>query len=334
MNVLTKNIVYLTSYIKVIIMKQSLKLFAITILLLFNFSCTEEVDLAGIPLTNHIQFFGFTLIDTYWDDPTDNEIKTNYIDEVHSFSNVADILVVTPTDNIINRMSAIKNLQMKSILHVSELFFEQVGTGGQSGAEFNLRADYKERWNTFIATNQLQTNKNLVQAFYIGEEPTWNSISFTELKAATDFVKSTITTVPIMIIEAYPAIGNLQIPSSVDWVGFDHYAIKDPKNNATFKSEFNLLKSKINDSQRLIMVMDTHYISTLHGDIGGITLNEMKNVAKSYFDFANAEPKVIAILGYFWPSGFDNNSSIGARNMPQAVKDEYVRFGKMITGKN
>ncbi len=302
-------------------------------LVLLLFSCSET-DLIEIPLANHIQFFGFTLVDTAWDDPTDNEIKTNYIDEVSPFSNVADILVVNPTDNIINRMQAINNLQMKSILHLSELFFVQVGNGGTSGAIYDLRADYKDRWNTFRNTNHLQTNKNLIKALYIGEEPTWNSISYTKLKMATDYVKSTISSIPILIIEAYPAIGNLQIPDSVDWIGFNHYAIKDPKNDTTYKNEFNLLKSKLNGQQRLVLIMDTHYISTLHGDIGNITLNGMKEVAKSYFDLANAEPKVIGILGYFWPSGFDNSTSVGARNMPQTVKNEYIVLGKMITGKN
>ncbi len=313
-------------------MKEVSYVLILVILFAFSFSCKKD-EVVELP-TNHIQFFGFTLVDTDWDDPTDNEVKTNYIDEVFEFSNVADILVVNPTDNIIDRMEAMDNLQMKSILHISELFFEQVGTGGQSGAEYDLRADYEDRWNTFVVTNQLQINKNRIQSFYLGEEPTWNAISFTALKTAADYIKTTITTVPIMIIEAYPAIRQLQVPNSVDWIGFNHYGIKDPKNNVTFKNEFSLLKSKINNTQRLILIMDTHYINALHENIGGIALTEMKDVASSYFDLAKEEPKVIGVFGYFWPSGFDVTTSVGARNMPQNVKNEYVKIGKYITGKN
>ena len=80
--------------------------------------------------------------------------------------------------------------------------------------------------------------------------------------------------------------------------------------------------------------MDTHYISSLHGDFGGIALNEMDVVANSYFELAKSEPKTIAILGYFWPSGFDSPESIGARNMPENIKENYIRIGKEITNKN
>lgn len=33
----------------------------------------------------------------------------------------------------------------------------------------------------------------------------------------------------------------------------------------------------------------------------------------------------------FWPSGFDQDSAIGARNIPDAVKREYMRIGREIT---
>jgi hypothetical protein len=79
--------------------------------------------------------------------------------------------------------------------------------------------------------------------------------------------------------------------------------------------------------------MDAHYISTLHGDYGGIEINEMQEVANSYYELAKSEPKTIALIGYFWPSGFDNAGSIGARNMPQKVKENYVRIGNEIIRK-
>lgn len=62
-------------------------------------------------------------------------------------------------------------------------------------------------------------------------------------------------------------------------------------------------------------------------------MGEMGEVAKSYYELALAEPKTIAFLGYFWPNGCDDVNSRGARNMPDAVKSEYIRIGKEITGK-
>ena len=134
-----------------------------------------------------------------------------------------------------------------------------------------------------MATNNILSNSSLIQAFYIGEEPTWNGISFLELKSATDYVKSTIPSVPIMVIEAYPIINSLQVPTTVDWVGFDHYFIKDPNNNSVFRNELNIIKSKRSTlSQKTVLVLDTHYISSVHGDIGGITETDMASVATSY----------------------------------------------------
>ena len=312
-------------------MKKLKWIFALFILI----SCHKDNQVDKLVPSSHIKYFGFTLIDTFWDDPTDNEQKTNYIDEVFGFSNVADILIVNPSDNIVARMTEMNHLQVKSILHVSELFFEWIGTSSPSGSEYGLRPDYQSRWDEFINANNLQDNQEFIQSFYIGEEPTWNGISYSELKLATDYVKLTIPDIPIMIVEAYPIIDLFKVPNSVDWIGFDHYFVEDPKTDVLYLNELNTLKSKFTTSeQKLVLIMDTHYISDFHGDYGGIALNDMDKVANSYYDLAKSEPKTIAILGYFWPSGFDNPESIGARNMPETIKENYFRIGKEITGKN
>ena len=79
--------------------------------------------------------------------------------------------------------------------------------------------------------------------------------------------------------------------------------------------------------------MDAHYISTIHGDIGGIAESEMASVATSYYNLAHSDSDVIALLGYFWPGGFDDPSAKGARGLQQNDKDEYIRIGKLITRK-
>ncbi len=305
------------------------------ILFLAFFSCSDSENIPGsnaVP-PDHLEFFGFTLVDTYWDDPTDNESKTNYSDEVSPFTNIGDILVVTPEDTIVNRMVGMQQAGMKSILHVAELFFEQQGSNAPSGNNYSLRSDYQERWNVFSSINELHKNASLIAAFYLGEEPTWNGIVANELEKAADYIKATTPQSPIMIIEAAPAISNLTVPNSVDWVGFDHYFIKDPKNNAEYLRELQMLKTKLSPSQRLVLVLDSHYINAAHGALGSIALNDLKAVATSYHDLAKAEPKTIALLGYFWPNGFDSPNSIGARGMPSAVLAEYKRIGKEITGK-
>ncbi|MCX7550674.1 hypothetical protein [Xanthomarina sp. F2636L] len=304
----------------------------IFIFLIILWACNKENEPNNDVETSHISYFGFTLIVTYWDDPTDSNTKTNYLNEVSDFSNIADILILGPSDNIIESLNQMNAVDVKSILHLSDLFFEVTGTNSPSGLKHSLRLDFESRWNKFVQTNNLQDNKNLVQAFYIGEEPTWNGISFNELQMASSLIKSSIPDIPILIIEAYPVIDQLEVPGSIDWVGFDHYAVKDPENNPQFLNEFHLLKSKLsNEQQKIVLVMDTHYIPSLHGTYGHIALEDMADVANSYYNLAKKEPKVIAILGYFWPSGFDNLEAIGARNMPLFIKENYIRIGKEIT---
>jgi len=282
------------------------------------------------------QYFGFVLTDVGWDDPSDGIIKTNYVDEVAPFTNTGDILPSGPTDNIVNRLQLMQTNGMKGVLHLNDMFFQRIGTGGtKSGVLMGLRPDYQTRWNTFVSTNNLTANSSLIESFYVGEEPAWNSISYSDLKAATDYVKSTVSSVPISIIESYNAINLLQVPTSVDWIGFDLYGIRNPNTMPEYRAAVNLIKSKRSTaSQKLVIVMDTHFIQSSHGDVGGLTQSDMAAVATSYYDLALSEPDTIAIWGYFWPSGFHATTAVGARNLPQNVKDEHKRIGKLITGKD
>jgi len=309
-----------------------LLLFFLTSTLLFGCKEKEENTVTNLS-SEHIKYFGFTIVDTYWDDPTDAESKTNYCDEVHSFCNVADILVAFPSQDISTNLATMSSYDMKAVLHLNEIFFEIVGPGDNSGVDYDLRTDYKERWDSVMTINDLPNNIDKIQSLYIGEEPTWNNISAAEFKAACDYAKQTLPEIPILTVEAYPILDELVVPSSVDWVGFDRYFIKDPKNDALFLKDLATLKSKMNEKQKLVFIMDTHYIDWAHGDFGGISIEEMKAVATSYYELAKTEPKTIGVLGYFWPNRFDIEGSIGARGMPQSVKDEYVRIGKEISGK-
>lgn len=313
----------------------------ISLLFILVISCREDEILHSgsicdtTDLSDHIKYFGFTLIDTYWDDPTDSLSKTNYTDEVHSFSNMADILVVTPSDYIIDRVNSMVNFDMKAVLHLNEIFFEVVGASSASGTDYDLRPDYQQRWDDFQINNSLQDHKSKILAFYIGEEPTWNGITYTEFSAATDYVKNQFPDIPIMLVEAYPMLDSLQVPQSVDWLGFDHYFIKDPLTNEVFQQEWSTLKSKRSTAeQKLVVILDSHYIPWAHGEFGNIAINEMEEVAKNYFQLAISEPSVVAIFGYYWPNSFDFPEAIGARGMPQNVKNKYIKIGKEITRKN
>lgn len=313
-------------------MKNTLAYILISFIL---FACKKDDDSSSMENTNpKIEYFGFTIIDTYWDDPTDSEIKTNYADEIHSFSNIADILAVNPNDNITQRTQAFADLDLKAILHLNELFFELIDTISPSGSNYDLRSNYIDRWNEFKNVNQSILNTDYVGTFYIGEEPTWNGITFTELNSVAQLLENEFPNIPTMIIEAYPSLSDLQVPETVDWIGFDRYFVKNPTINSEFQQNWETLKSKIsNQNQKLVVILDSHYIDWAHGDFGNIDLIQMDEVAINYYELAKSDEKVVGILGYFWPNGFDFSESIGARGMPENVKMEYEKIGKEITQK-
>ncbi len=299
------------------------------------FACKKDDELSSVEDTNaHIDYFGFTIVDTYWDDPTDPEIKTNYADEIHSFSNIADILVVNPNDNIVQRTQTFADLDLKAILHLNELFFELIDNNSPSESNYDLRSDYQERWNEFKIINQAILNTNYIGVFYIGEEPTWNGITFSELDAVAQLLQGEFPNIPTMLIEAYPSLNDLQIPETIDWIGFDRYFVNDPNTDSEFQQDWQTLKTKIsNQNQKIMVILDSHYINWAHGDFGNIDLTQMDDVAKNYYQLAKNDKKVIGVLGYFWPNGFDIPESIGGRGMPQNVKMEYERIGREITKK-
>lgn len=304
-----------------------------TLIFCILFACKKD-DESSTNTNTHIEYFGFTIIDTFWDDPTDAEIKTNYADEIHSFSNIADILVVNSNDNIIQRAQTFADFELKAILHLNELFFELVDNNSPSGSNYDLRSDYQERWNEFKTINQSILNPHYIGAFYIGEEPTWNGITFSELNTVAQLLQAEFPNIPTMIIEAYPSLNDLQVPETVDWIGFDRYFVKDPNTNSDFQQDWEILKTKIsNQDQKIMIILDSHYIGWAHGEFGNIDLTQMDQVAKNYYQLAKNNEKVIGILGYFWPNGFDIPESIGGRGMPQNVKMEYERIGKEIIKK-
>lgn len=293
----------------------------------------ENTEAYPEPSNPNLDYFGYALVDVGFDDPTDRETKTNYLDEVSSFTNIADILVVEPTDDIRSKLEVMNTQGVKAMIHLSELFFEFAGTtDSNSTSNYNLRSDYQTRWDQFVATNELTVYDSLIQAFYVGEEPFWNNITAEELTLACDYIKATVPDVKVMVIEAYFSLDDLVIPASVDWIGFDHYFLKDPQNDPDFMDEMALLESKMMNHQQIVLVMDAHFIKLAHAT-SGIGKSDLDFIARSYYNIANSNTRVAAMIAYFWPSGFDSKDAIGARNLPANVLNEHKRIGRAITGK-
>lgn len=282
---------------------------------------------------SHLKYFGFALIDVGWDDPTDDSNRTNYLSEVADFCNIADILAVDPSDDLRERLIEFKKQQVAAIIHLSFLFFEPVGKPSPSGSALGLRQDFRKRWDDFVELNQLKEDSESVVAFYIGEEPTWNGISANELAAACDYIKKTVPEPNVMIVEAFPSLENLVVPKSVDWVGFDHYFISDVRNSRDFQNQLATIKKlRSTDSQKIVLVPDAHFIPEVHGHFK-VKRDQLTTIARDYYEIAAKDESVVALMAYFWPSGFDATGALGTRKMDE-VKKVYQEIGRRITGKN
>ena len=280
-----------------------------------------------------LRFFGYSMVDCgvrdrFWPSP-----KTNYVTEVASFSNVGQLCVFDPAEDIGARLALMRSNRMLALLSVQALFFTGTpdATTG-SGMRFSLRADHRQRWRAFIGRNRLHNRLDWIGAFYIADEPAWNGISAAELQQAADLVKSSFPSTPTMIIEAAPAIDALVVPASVDLVGFDRYGVPDPDTNPAYLANLASLKARRSrPDQRIVIVMEGQWLPAY--DSPGHDETLMAMVAQRYHALAQGDPEVLAMLCYLWPGGFDDPRQKGSRNLPAAVIAEHVRIGRTITRK-
>ena len=280
------------------------------------------------------QHFGFTAVDCGHDDPLDNAATTNYLSEVAAFSSTAHMCVHSPDEQISSRLALMDGQDVGAFLSIQALLYEsRPDTTSPSGQRLSLRADYQARWRRFVELNDLRHQVRAITAFYLADEPVWNGMSEADLRAGADFIKADFPLVPLAFIEAAPALQALRIPPSVDWIGFDHYAVASPDTDAVYLRELAQLKSlRSRPSQKLLLVMDAQWLP-MYGE-AGYQPADMKRVAASYARLAQRERADVAgMLGYVWPGGLDHPAQQGARELPASVIEEYVRIGRSMTGR-
>lgn len=272
--------------------------------------------------SGNLDFYGFALINTFVDDTADMTTLTDYTDEVKDFTNIVDTLVVEPHQNILELIKHNYELDLITLIHCSELFYKLDEDGS-----YAIRKDYKERYEMFYSTNELALHPVIM---YFGEEPLHNGLSNDDIATVAEYIKSMDNGIKTMVVEAAPEVQNLNLSSYIDYVGFDHYFVFDPSENDRFMSNLSYLEKHLMEHQKIVMIMDTHFIERYHYEHGGIELEQMDEVANNYYNLARSHEDVVGLLGYFWPSGFDHKTSIGARNMPDDILQVYKSIGLNI----
>lgn len=311
------------------------------VILLAHCYSTQKAYAADVPATaiaaaqTHIRYFGFVAVDCGYDDPTDGDSSiTNYIEEVASISNIAHMCVHRPDDaSLPARLVIFQKNIVGAVLAVQNIFFDTTdGAAPSGGRRWALRADYKERWNQLIVTGKLNDNLPAITAFYIFDEPIWNGLSYADLEAASQTVKNSFPHTPIALVEAYKVVESLVVPRSIDWVGINRYGTPDPNQDRRYLDPFATLETKLTDpSQKILIIMETRWLPSYQA--AGYSAADMAAVAQSYYTLAKSNPRVIGIIGWIWPGGFDETGELGARSLPASVQQAYRQFFYEITGK-
>jgi hypothetical protein len=283
-----------------------------------------------VPSPTQIQHFGFSIVDAGHDDPHDDEVRLEYVDEVAGFSTFADLAPYFATEDITPRIDAMKQRGLKVFLHAQGLLFDHVvDADSPTGVRYVLRADAPDRFQAFVQINALDTRQADLVAVYLADEPAWNRLDNEQLRLGASIVESLLPDVPIAIIEAAPAIVDLDIPESVDWVGFDRYAVGDPSTDPQWQQDLQtLIYRRTREDQRIIVVMETQWIPE-YSKLG-YEQSIMGAIATNTLKAAQACPHAIAIVGYSWPGGLDRPEQQGARQLPKDVQAVYHRIGRRI----
>ncbi len=278
---------------------------------------------------SHLKYFGYVAIDCFYDDPLDNSNLNNYISEVDSFSNIAHMCVFSPTDDITTRVNNMNNHCVKPLIHFQSIFYEYVDTNGLGGENYDLIPDFTSRWNTFKNINASILDTSNIAAFYIVDEPFWKGVTFAELDTVCSLIKASFPNIPLMIVEASGALSALQVPSTIDWLAFDHYGIFDPSSNTSFLSNLALLKSKKSDpNQAIFLIIDDQWLP-LYGAYG-YQPDTIAYMVQNYYNLAVSDTDIVGLIGYLWPGGLDDPAHLGVRNLPQNVIDKNIEIGQKI----
>jgi hypothetical protein len=279
---------------------------------------------SGIALQaqGHLQYFGYSGARSEAD-LTQTYSYTN-ITAFHSDCTISNECGNCGTNpSVVNDLNAAGAKNVKVVLGLSQVLFCR----DPMTNSWRLRPDYTTSWNNFRTANASVLDATHLASFYIMDEPTWNGVTFSELNAATSLVKGAYPSIPTSMVEAYPVVDKLMIPSTMDWIGFDQYYLSDPATDKGYQATLSTLKLKLTMSQKLIYVMDGFFDSSHVG----WTPSQLSCVASRWYSLAANDPTAVLLATFLWPT---SGSLTGTVDLPQSVRDLHAVAGGNITGKS
>jgi hypothetical protein len=235
--------------------------------------------------------------------------------------------VESHTDTVVNRVNLMNSLCVKPILSVSKVFIYLKDNTGPSGSNYDLYPNYQARWDSFKLANASVLDLQHLEMIYVCDEPTWNGVTYSELNTICTTIKNDYPNIPLATVEAYTMVNQIQVPTGIDLLGFDHYGIYDVSTDANYLAWLDTLEQKRSTpSQRIILVFDEEWNAGFWPS--NFTPDSMETVLDNYYKLALNDTNVVALVGFTWPGiapGW-----LGARSLPQHVIDKSVLYGQLI----
>ncbi|WP_400077593.1 hypothetical protein [Winogradskyella sp. R77965] len=292
--------------------------YLVLIIVWVNFIGCSSSDNIGNEESPHLKYFGFAITDC----------GTNYTNQVDDFVNLIDMC---PEDlsNLESRVSANILNNNKVLIHLQGLFINALeDANSPSGFRYELLNNYEALFSTWAQNNQFLTAES-VAAFDFADEPAWNQMNMNDLAIVAARIKLSFPDIPLMVIEAPDVIDQLVISNDIDWIGFDRYGTIDPKNDPEYLQRLELIKSKrTNANQKLVLIMESQWLD-FYTD-AGFEESILIDMANSYFELAQSEDDVIALISYLLPSGFDTPDQKGYFDLLPDVRTVIRTIGNEI----
>lgn len=188
--------------------------------------------------------------------------------------------------NVINRIREARSFDVKCVILDVLMSYEEHG-------EASVR-------RYFDALNAAQVIDSRICALYPADEPDLWGRSAEEVVAANAMVRRVAKDYPfiagIPIFTIYTCTRDFPGVESVDWAGCDHY----DDGSSVIARQYPSLKARLRPEQRLVLVPGGHQCDDV----------------SVFYNYAQRDPQVIAVVAFLWPDGLLGEGSKGVRSQP------------------
>lgn len=286
--------------------------------LLALFSCRENEITDTKFEEKHLKYFGFALTDYVQD----------RLPEIDEFVNLVDLSLEDLGSTRAKLMSMTDGNNF-AIIHLQGIFFRaEPDSLSPTGIRYKLNDNYAELFNAWYSNNSnLPTDK--IVAFTVADEPAWNLTEMEELHTAATTVKLKFPDVNILVVEGPLSIDQLILSDDIDWVGFDRYGTIDPNNDTEYLQAMELLKSKrTSEDQKIVVIMESQWLT--YYEEAGFSQSVLRPMAASYYEYAQRDEDVVALISYLLPSGFDVEDQKGFFDLQPEIQQAFREIGSKI----